>query len=72
MRKPEDKHQCPLFDREIYWGGAGGCYEVQEVRENNMDLELFPGIIDVKKANEVCEKRHWCYVNEQPPAHKVP
>ena len=65
VREPAERRFCPLFQREISWGGAGGCYEVQEVREDNMDLELFPGPIDVKKADEVCEKCRWCYVNEQ-------
>lgn len=64
-RGPEATHNCPLFDRRIYWGGAGGCCEVQEVREDNMDIELFPEDIDVEKANEVCEKCRWCYVAEQ-------
>ena len=63
-RGPLDKHDCPLFGEEIFWGGAGGCCEVQEVREDGMDLELFPGEIDVEKANVVCEQCRWCYVNE--------
>lgn len=41
-REPAERHFCPLFQREISWGGAGGCYEVQEVREDNMDAELLP------------------------------
>ena len=65
IRGPEATHDCPLFGCEIYWGGAGGCYEVQEVREDNMDIELFPGSIDLEKANVVCEKCRWCYVAEQ-------
>lgn len=64
MRKPGDKHNCPLFDRPIYWGGAGGCVEVQEVREDSMDMELFPEPFDLEKAEEICEKCRWCYVNE--------
>lgn len=63
-RHPDAQHECPLFERPIYWGGPGGCVEVQEVREDNMDLEFFPGPIDVDKANEVCEKCRWCYVKE--------
>lgn len=64
MRHPSDQHMCPLFEKSIFWGGMGGCYEVQEVREDNMDIELFPGHIDVEKANAVCEQCRWCYVNE--------
>lgn len=64
-REPSDKHFCPLFDRKIYWGGVGGCCEVQEVREDNMDMELFPRPIDTRKANIMCEKCRWCYVCEQ-------
>lgn len=63
-REPDDMHQCPLFNRKIFWGGAGGCVEVQEVREDSMDLDLFPNALDIKKANEVCEKCRWYYVNE--------
>ncbi|MEG1396093.1 MAG: hypothetical protein RSC82_03860, partial [Oscillospiraceae bacterium] len=58
-----DTHDCPLFDRPIYWGGCGGCVEVQEVREDNMDKELFPEPFDLKKAEKVCEQCRWHYVN---------
>lgn len=64
MRHPYDKHDCPLFNREILWGGCGGCVEVQEVREDNMDMELFPESFDIDKANSVCEQCRWCYLNE--------
>ncbi len=64
-RQPDDTHFCPLFQRTIFWGGCGGCVEVQEVREDNMDMELFPEPFDVKRANEACEKCRWCYVNEE-------
>ena len=30
------------MNREVFWGGVGGCVEVQEVREDNMDMELLP------------------------------
>ena len=64
MRHPRDKHICPLFGREIYWGGVGGCVEVQEVREDSMDAELFPEEFDLNRANDICEKCRWHYVNE--------
>lgn len=59
MKQPESKHYCPLFEEEIYWGGCGGCYEVQEVREGGMDVELFPVPIDIEKANSTCESCNW-------------
>ena len=64
MRHPDDKHECPLFGKTIYWGGCGGCVEVQEVREDSMDMELFPEPFDVKEANRICEKCRWCHVAE--------
>ena len=64
MRSPDDKKYCPLFQRDILWGGAGGCYEVQEVREDSMDAELFPDYIDVAKANSVCEECRWYKVHD--------
>jgi len=38
------------------------CYEVQEVREDEMDMELAIEPFDVDKANEVCEKCKWYVV----------
>ena len=54
-----DKCVCPLFGREILYGE---CYEVQEVREDEMDMELAIEPFDVDKANEVCEKCKWYVV----------
>lgn len=56
MRQPDDKHYCPLLGREIFWGGIGGCVEVQEVREDSMDADFLPFKFDLERANEVCEK----------------
>ena len=64
MRHPDDKYHCLLLNHEIYWGGAGGCVEVQEVREDNMDMELFPEPFSISEAEKICEKCRWCYVNE--------
>ncbi len=61
MRRPNDKHNCPLLKREVFWGD---CYEVQEIREDNMDMELFSEQFSVEEANSICEKCRWCYVNE--------
>lgn len=63
MRHPNEIHFCPLYNRQIFWGGAGGCVEVQEVREDNMDMELLPEPFNISKANTVCEKCRWCYLN---------
>lgn len=65
MRHPDDKHDCPLFGRPILWGGYGGCVEVQEVREDSMDMELFPEPFDLSAADAACEKCRWYRVNEQ-------
>lgn len=64
MRRPTDTHDCPLMKRTILWGGPGGCYEVQEVREDNMDMDLLPEPIDIEKANAVCERCKWYCVND--------
>ena len=64
MRKPTDRYECPLLGHAILWGGPGGCYEIQEVREDNMDVEMLPIPIDVEIANEVCNKCRWYCVNE--------
>lgn len=59
MVHPSDRHFCPLLQREIFYGGVGGCIEIQEVRDDNMDAELLPFELDVEKANEVCEVCRW-------------
>ena len=62
MRNGNSKHECPLLKREIFWGD---CCEVQEIREDNMDMELFSESFDLKEAERVCEKCRWCYVNDE-------
>lgn len=60
MRRPDDKHVCPLINKEIFWGD---CVEIQEVREDSMDMELLAEPIDLEKAEVTCEKDcRWCYV----------
>lgn len=62
MRHPDDKHFCPLMNREVFWGD---CVEVQEVREDNMDMELLSEPIDLDKAKHECDEQcRWCYVKE--------
>ena len=56
MRHPSDMHHCPLLEKEIFWGGEGGCVEIQEVREDNMDAEFLPFELDIERANDICEK----------------
>lgn len=63
MRSPNAKHHCELLGKEIFWGGYGGCYEIQEVREDNMDMELLPFTIELDKADIICEKCGWCHVS---------
>lgn len=64
MRQPTDTHECPLLQCQILWGGPGGCYEIQEVREDNMDMDLLPEAIDIEKANAICEQCKWYRVNK--------
>ena len=56
MRQPDDTHFCPLRNRDIFWGGVGGCVEIQEVRDGSMDMELLPEPFDRESAKTVCEK----------------
>nr|DAP82312.1 MAG TPA: hypothetical protein [Caudoviricetes sp.] len=65
MRHPDEKHYCKLLRHDIFWGGCGGCYEVQEVREDNMDMELFPEPFDLDDAKKICGKCRWCNVTEK-------
>ena len=58
-RSPVAKHKCPLYDREISWSE---CYEVQEVREDEMDAKWLREPFDMGKANEVCQKCKWYVV----------
>lgn len=60
-RSPIAKHKCPLYGREISWSE---CYEVQEVREDEMDEKWLREPFDMEKANEVCEKCRWYVVSE--------
>ena len=64
MRQPDDQHFCPLFNRNIYWGGPGGCYEVQEVREESMDMALIPQLFDIQQANKICEDCQWYRISK--------
>lgn len=56
-----DKCICPLFGREILYGE---CYEVQEIREDEMDMKLAIEPFDAEKANEICEKCKWYVVED--------
>lgn len=57
----DDKFLCPLYQREILYGE---CYEVQEVREDEMDMELAIEPFELKDANEICEKCKWYIVGD--------
>lgn len=60
-RNHDDRCICPLYGRQILYGE---CYEVQEVREDNMDMKWLLEPIDLEKANEICEKCQWYIVSE--------
>ena len=55
----DDQRLCPLYGRQIYYGE---CYEVQEVREDEMDPKWLYEQFDMEKADEVCEKCRWYIV----------
>ena len=56
MRSPDEKYSCPLLNREIFWGD---CFEVQDIRDDNMDMELFPEKFNLTDAKRICEKCKW-------------
>ena len=60
-RSPVAAHHCPLYGRETIWSE---CYEVQEVREDSMDMKWLREPIDLAKADEICEKCRWYIVSE--------
>lgn len=55
----DEKFICPLYGREIPYGE---CYEVQEVREDEMDMKWLREPVDLEKADEICEKCQWYVV----------
>ena len=60
-RSPNEKHECPLFSRRVYWSE---CYEVQDIRDDDMDMSLAFESFDIDQANEICEKCRWYVVGE--------
>jgi len=58
LREPDDQHRCPLLNRTIFWGD---CVEVQEIRADSMDMELFGEEFDINDANCICEKCRWYF-----------
>lgn len=58
-RSANEKHYCPLYDRSVYWSE---CVEVQEVREDEMDMDLLPEPFDFEDAEIKCNECRWCFV----------
>lgn len=52
-RSHNSEFSCPLFGRKITYGE---CYEVQEIRDEEMDMKLAVEPFDIDRANELCEK----------------
>lgn len=52
----DDKFRCPLYDREILYGE---CYEVQDIRSDDMDMSLAIEPFDIDEADKICEKCKW-------------
>lgn len=42
--------------RDIFWGD---CYEVQEIRNDELEPSFFPYKFDADEANKVCEVCKW-------------
>lgn len=61
VRSPSEKHFCPLYGREVYWSE---CYEVQEVREDEMDMALLYEEFDMEKADKCCKLCGWNIVSD--------
>lgn len=59
-RSPTEKHFCPLYDREANWTE---CYEVQEVRGDEMEAKLLLEQFDMAAADIKCEKCRWYKVS---------
>jgi hypothetical protein len=59
MKYPNDMHYCPVLKTMVFFGGEGGCCEIQEVRNDDMDAELLPFELDINKANDLCEVCGW-------------
>ena len=51
-----DIYICPLLKRKILYGE---CYEVQEIREDEMDMEFAVEKFDIAEANRICEECKW-------------
>ena len=61
MSRHDEKQYCPLLKRSIFWGM---CYEVQEVREDNMGIEHLGENIDLEEAHKTCEACRWYCVTD--------
>ena len=62
MRHPDDRHLCPLLEREVFWGES---WIIQDIRDDNTDMEFAPEPFDLSAADAACEKCRWYRVNEQ-------
>ncbi len=58
----DDSCICPLYGRKILYGE---CYEVQEVRDDEMDMKFLMEPFDPNIANEICEKCKWYAIEEK-------
>lgn len=61
VRSPDAEHACPLYNRAVTWSE---CVEVQEVREDEMDMKWLIEPIDIDEANQICGKCRWFVVRE--------
>ena len=59
-RNHDDRCWYPLYNREIYYGE---CYEVQEVRGDEMELKWLREPFDRAQADEVCTRCRWYVVS---------
>jgi len=59
-KKHNDACFCELYNRKIQYGE---CYEVQEVRNDDLDME-YVDPFDLEKADHVCNKCRWYIVTD--------
>ena len=60
-RSPIATHACPLYNRDVTWSE---CCEVQEVREDEMELKWLREPFDRAQADEICTRCRWYVVSK--------
>ncbi len=56
MPDADARKYCPLLCREIR---RAYCFEINEVLDDNMDMEHIEDLLDVEKAEIICQECGW-------------